>query len=92
MHQPLSAATARTLAKEIIETGSVIYTTHAEQEMANDQLAAVDVVNVLRGGGYFEAQWENGAWRHQAYTRRIVVVSEFESEIELTVITAWRKR
>jgi hypothetical protein len=89
--RPLSAADARRLAKEIIENGTIGFTGHAEKEMAKDNLAAVDAINVLRGGAYSEAEWENGAWRHQAYTQRIVVVIEFESESELTVITAWRK-
>ncbi len=92
MNQPLSAADARKLAKEILETGSVVFTSHAEQEMAKDHLAAIDVNNVLRGGAYSEAEWENGAWRHQAFTQRITVVIEFESEAELIVITAWRKK
>lgn len=68
------------------------FTSHAEKEMAKDELDAVDVINVLRGGAYGEAEWENGAWRHQAFTQKIVVVIEFETESELTVITAWRKR
>lgn len=89
--QPLSSGDARRLAKEILESGSVVYTRHARQEMAKDDLSAVDVVNVLRGGAYGEAEWENGAWRHQAFTQRIVVVLEFDQEDELIVITAWRK-
>ena len=92
MDQPLSAAEARKLAKEIIATGSVGFTSHAEKEMAKDKLDAVDVINVVRGGAYSEAEWENGAWRHQAFTQKIVVVIEFENESELTVITAWRKK
>lgn len=60
--------------------------------MAKDKLAAVDVVNVLRAGAYSEAEWKNGAWRHHAFTQRITVVVEFESEVELTVITAWRNQ
>jgi hypothetical protein len=42
--QPLLAAAARKLAKEIIETGSVGFTKHAEEEMAKDKLASVDVI------------------------------------------------
>ena len=68
--QPLSAADARKLAKEIIETGSVVFTKHAEAEMAKDKLAVIDATNVLRGGAYSEAEWENGAWRHHALPRR----------------------
>ncbi len=92
MEQPLAAVDARKLAKAIIATGNVVFVTHAEQEMAKDSLTTIDVINVLRGGAYSEAEWENGAWRHQAYTQRIVVVIEFENESELTVITAWRKK
>ena len=64
VNQPLTAAAARKLAKEIIETGSVIWGDHALAEMAKDNLTTVDAVNVLRGGAYSEAEWENGAWRH----------------------------
>ncbi len=91
MDQPITAAEARKLAKEIIENGNVMFVFHAEERMAEHNLSAVDVVNVLRGGAYTEAEWENGAWRHHAFTQRIEVVIEFENESELTVITAWRK-
>jgi hypothetical protein len=87
--QPLLAAAARRLAKEIIEAGSVGFTKHAEDEMAKDKLASVDVINVLRGGVYAEAEWENAGWRHQVFTQRITVVIESESEL---TITAWRKQ
>jgi hypothetical protein len=33
---------------------------------------------VLRGGWVEPAEWENGAWRYQVHTARIVVVIEFE--------------
>ncbi|TMQ11495.1 MAG: DUF4258 domain-containing protein [Deltaproteobacteria bacterium] len=92
MDQPLLAAVARRLARQIIETGSVGFTRHAETEMAKDQLASLDVINVLRGGVYAEAEWENAGWRHQVFTQRIAVVIEFESESELTIVTAWRKQ
>ena len=92
MDQPLTAVDARKLAKEILDTGSVGFTAHAEKEMTKDRLEVLDVINVVRGGAYSEAEWENGAWRHQAFTQKIAVVIEFESESELTVITAWRKQ
>ena len=92
MNQPLSAAQARKLAREILENGNVVFTNHARKEMAADQLDSLDVINVLRGGAYSEAEWENGGWRHRAFTQRIVVVIEFEHELELVVITAWRNK
>jgi Domain of unknown function (DUF4258) len=90
--QPLLAAAARKLAREILDTGIVVFPDHALREMANDNLADIDVANVIRGGAYGEAEWENGGWRHHAFTQRIVVVIEFESETELVVVTAWRKK
>jgi hypothetical protein len=90
--QPLTAVAARTLAREILDSGNVVFTDHALKEMAKDGLSDVDVTNVIRGGAYGETEWENGGWRHQAFTQRIVVVIEFESETELAVITAWRKQ
>ena len=89
--QPLRAVAARKLAKEIVETGSVGFFSHAEDEMAKDKLDATDVTNVLRGGAYSEAEWENGEWRHHVFMQRIVVAIQFESEIVLMVVTAWRE-
>jgi hypothetical protein len=92
VNQPLTAADARKLARDILDNGSVVWGDHALAEMTNDKLTTVDATNVMRGGAYSEAEWENGGWRHQAFTQRIVVVIEFESETELIVITAWRKK
>lgn len=92
MIEPLSAHEARKLAKHIIENGTVVFTKHAEVELAKDGKTTVDAINVLRGGAYSEAEWESGGWRHQAFTARFVVVIEFDSETELIVITAWVRK
>lgn len=94
MNEPLPAAEARKLARRILDEGTVIFTAHALAELANDRKSTVDAINVLRGGAYSEAEWENGGWRHHAYTIRftVVFVFEFESEQELVVITAWARR
>jgi transcriptional regulator with XRE-family HTH domain len=47
------------------------------------------VSNVIRGGAYSEAEWENGAWRHRVSTQRMAVVIEFEAETALMVVTAF---
>jgi hypothetical protein len=89
MKQPLAAAEARKLARVILAEGTVVFTSHCLKELAKDGKTTVDATNVLRGGAYFEAEWENGAWRHRAQTQRMAVVIEFETEVALIVVTAF---
>ena len=88
--EPLSPPEARRLIQEILETGSVTFSKHAEEEMAKDNLTMVDVANVLRGGVLDPAELENGSWRYRVRTARIAVIVAFRSETELRVVTAWR--
>jgi hypothetical protein len=88
--EPLSPPEARRLIREILETGSVTFSKHAEEEMAKDNLTMVDVTNVLRGGVLDPAELENGSWRYRIRTARIAVIVAFRSETELRVVTAWR--
>ena len=62
---------------------------HCLKELAKDGKTTVDATNVIRGGAYLEAEWENGAWRHRAQTQRMAVVLEFETEAELIVVTSF---
>lgn len=89
MKLPLTAAQARKLARAILEEGSVVFTSHCLKELTKDGKATIDAVNVLRGGAYSEAEWENGGWRHRAQTQRMAVVIEFETEAALIVITSF---
>jgi len=89
MNQPLAAAEARKLARLILAKGTVAFTSHCLQELAKDGKATVDATNVIRGGLYLEAEWENGAWRHRAQTQRMAVIVEFETEAELIVVTSF---
>ncbi|HET7499971.1 MAG TPA: hypothetical protein VFK02_03185 [Kofleriaceae bacterium] len=89
MKQPLSAAEARKLARQILTTGTVTFTLHCLKELAKDGKSTVDATNVIRGGSYREAEWENGGWRHRAETQRMAVVLEFEAESELIVVTSF---
>jgi hypothetical protein len=89
MNQPLGAAAARKLAREILTTGTVTFTSHCLKELAKDGKTTVDATNVIRGGNYLEAEWENGGWRHRAETQRMAVVIEFETEAELIVVTSF---
>jgi hypothetical protein len=89
MKQPLGAAAARKLAREILAKGTVTFTSHCLKELAKDGKTTVDATNIIRGGSYLEAEWENGAWRHRAETQRMAVVIEFETEAELIVVTSF---
>jgi hypothetical protein len=90
--EPLPAREARALARRILAGGSIVFTKHALQELEKDRKTTQDALNVLRGGAYGEAEWENGGWRHRASTQRMEVVLEFESDEELVVITGWARR
>jgi len=68
MKQPVAAAEARRLARLILTEGTVTFTSHCRAELAKDGKSTVDAINVIRGGAYTEAEWENGAWRHRAHT------------------------
>lgn len=89
MSQPLSAAEARKLAREILVHGTVTFTTHCLKELRKDGKSTVDATNVIRGGAYAEAEWEHGAWRHRASTQRMAVVIEFHTDTKLIVVTSF---
>ena len=89
MKQPLAAMEARKLARSIIEDGTVTFTSHCLRELAKDGKATVDAINVIRGGAYMEAEWENGAWRHRAQTQRMAVILELDTETALLVVTSF---
>ncbi|HEX4422523.1 MAG TPA: hypothetical protein VH165_31630 [Kofleriaceae bacterium] len=89
MKAPLAATEARKLARVILVHGKVAFTSHCMKELAKDGKDAVDAINVIRGGAYQEAEWENGGWRHRVHTQRMAVVIEFETEAELIVVTSF---
>jgi hypothetical protein len=88
--EPISPPDARRLIREILQNGAVVFSRHAEEEMAKDNLTMVDVTNVLRGGVVDPGELEKGSWRYRVRTGRIAVIVAFRSETELRVVTAWR--
>jgi len=90
LEEPLSQPDAEKLAKQIVRTGSVAYSQHARDEMAKDDLTAIDIENVLRGGYCDDRELKNGSWRYRMRTQRIVSPICFRSRAELVVVTAWR--
>ncbi len=91
--EPIDAATAKKFIRAILDSGSVVFSRHALDEMANDkhgEITRVDVVNVLRGGVVEPGEFERGSWRYRVHTIRMWVVVAFNSENELVIVTAWR--
>ncbi len=88
--EPLDPAAAKRLIRQIIEAGTMSFSKHALEEMADDDLTTVDCVNVLRGGIVEPPELERGSWRYRVRTARICVVVVFRSETQLVVVTVWR--
>jgi hypothetical protein len=88
--EPLDPARARQLIRRILQTGTVAFSRHALQEMANDHITTVECTNVLRGGVVEPPELVSGTWRYRVRTARIYVVVAFRSEARLVVVTAWR--
>ena len=88
--EPLDPVRARRLIRQIVETGEVTFSRHAEEELLKDRLTMADVVHVLRGGVVEPAEWNNGQWRYRMRTQKLCVVVRLRSETALRVITAWR--
>ena len=88
--EPLSSERAKALIREILKSGNVSVTRHAEREMRSDDLTLVDCVNVLRGGWVESCELEKSTWRYRARTNRICVVVAFRSPSCLVIVTAWR--
>ncbi|MFN8583355.1 MAG: hypothetical protein U0163_20560 [Gemmatimonadaceae bacterium] len=88
---PMKPADAKQLARSIVATGVVTFSGHAMEEMANDDLATPDCLNLIRAGVYGGAEQVNGEWRYRVQTSRMCVVITFVSDTRLRVVTAWRE-
>ena len=90
--EPFDPSEAKRRIRSILDTGVVVPSGHALEEMAKDSLTMVDCINILRGGRVEPAEWERGSWRYRVRTARICVVVAFRSETKLAIVTAWRER
>lgn len=88
--EPLDEGQVKRLARACLDNGKVVFSRHAQQEMAKDSITVVDCRNVLRAGIVEPAEFENGSWRYRIRTNRFYVVVAFRSRSELVVVTAWR--
>ena len=90
--EPFDPPAAKKRIRAILETGDLLASGHALDEMAKDDLTMIDCTNVLRGGWVEPAELERGSWRYRVRTSRICVVVAFRSESRLVIVTAWRER
>ena len=90
MDEPYTPPYARKLIRQILQTGTVSFSTHALKEMAKDNLTTIDCTNVLRGGVVEPPEFREGTWRYRVRTASIYVVVAFRSDTHLVVVTAWR--
>lgn len=90
--EPLSPNDAQRLIRTILRTGTVYYSDpHAYDRMRKHGIEAAEVVAVLRGGYVADVEPQGASWRYCVQSQaRVVVIVEFESETELTVVTTWR--
>ena len=91
-YTPLSEPEAKSLARSIVEDGTVVFSQHAEEEMKDDDLQTTDCLNLIRAGVYEPPELTNGELRYRVSTARMCVVLVFKSSTRLRVVTAWRKR
>ena len=70
----MDPATAHRLIRAILESGTIVWTQHARDELAGDDMTTVDAVNVLRAAVVEPPEWENGEWRYRVRTARMYVV------------------
>jgi hypothetical protein len=92
MQEPLSPTDAKQALLRILEEGIIVFSKHAREEMAKDDLDDQDALNVLRGGVVEPAEFENGSYRYRVRTSRMYFVVAFRSDNEARVVTAWRTR
>lgn len=88
--EPFKPPEAKKLVRDIVENGVLVFSGHAQEEMAKDELQAADCLNLLRGGVYHPPEFINGEWRYRVTTQRICVVFAFASQTRMRVVTVWR--
>jgi hypothetical protein len=88
--EPLSPPRARAVLRSVLETGRVTFSSHALEEMTQDNIAQAEAIAVIRGGVIEPAEFERGSWRYRIRAADTYVVVTFRSEIWSVVVTAWR--
>ena len=74
---------------------NVLFSRHAVEELAKDNLTVVYANNILRSTDaqiLVEGEFEKGSYRYRLETTDVCLIIVFNSDQELVVITAWRKQ
>ena len=84
------------LGRMIREDGiNVLFSKHAREELKKDGLGIDDAISILASTDakiLKEAEFEKRTYRYRVETIDFCLVIAFNSEDELIVVTAWRKR
>lgn len=88
--EPLSKRAAQALARKILVSGWIAVTSHAEEELAADDIERDEMDMVLMRGSVTEVRLEDGTWRYRVVLHDVTVVVAFDAEDELAVVTGWR--
>lgn len=90
-NEPLKPSEAKKLIRHIKHNGLILFSDpHARERLQKHKMSTVDCMNILRGGGVDNPEFENGEWRYQVHTGKMAVIVRFENENELMIVTAWR--
>lgn len=88
--EPLSDQQVEARCASVVQSGTVFFSEHAEEEMDDDDISKSDVRNVLRAGWCEMPDGEPGSWRYRMCSNKFTVVIAFTGDDELCVVTAWR--
>ena len=71
--------------------GTLVFTQHALDELAADDMVERDAKRVMRGGIKSFDSERHGTYRYKCDTNSACVVIAFDSATATIVVTAWRK-
>lgn len=85
------------LLQEAVEAGATIFTTHAQEEMNEDDLFPFDLEHCVLTGGIIERQWD-GTYEDYKYLvegestdgEEMVVVVKLDAKGQIIFITTYR--
>lgn len=93
VQQPIPAVQAQKLLSAIFPSGTVIFSSHARDEMREDNITDQDALNVMRAGRiHAPAEYLDASWRYRVHTELLFVVVPFDSITSVIVVTGWRKK
>ncbi|MBI3845324.1 MAG: hypothetical protein HY292_11880 [Planctomycetes bacterium] len=89
-NEKLDSALVRQLIGQALDVGTVWLTDHCRKGQRERRVLMTEVLNCLRKGAIGEGCFEEGAWRYRVSDDFMTAVVEFESPIEVTVVTIWK--